>query len=223
MKFGPFDHGDLADGREGHAVDEGAADVPWIAGGLVVRPLEDRFARRGAAADRRPQEAVVRQPLDGLHGRFVACTVGLRVEFEAALLEIGDMLVADLREQHRLERQLLRDVAVERPRTGPEDRALSGAERLVAVGDVACRNLVLVEQVEHPLHRGLAGVGIDAGALQIVAGALEAHLLSDDAPGDGRLHARAGHHDAGAGDLVAFALGHRLRPFQQRRRPSAAC
>ena len=67
-----------------------------------------------------------------------------------------------------LERELLTEIAVERPRSGPEDRPLSGAERLVAIGDVARRDLALVEEIEHPFHRRDAGLGIDGRLLEIV-------------------------------------------------------
>src|SRR5262249_52863565 len=156
----------------------------------------------GATTDRRPEEAVVGQPFDRRHRRLVSALVGLGVELEPTLLAIGDELVADLGEERGLEVELLPEIAVERPGTSPEDAALSGAESLVAVCDVAGGDLVLVEEVEHPLHRLLARLRIDAGRLEVRAGALEAHLSRHDAPGDGRLDAGARHHDAGTDDLV---------------------
>src|SRR5262249_47045833 len=50
---------DLALSREAHAVDEGAADAPGMAGGLVVGAVQDGLPRTRAATDGRPQETVV--------------------------------------------------------------------------------------------------------------------------------------------------------------------
>ena len=74
---------------------------------------------------------------------------------------------------------------------------------------------MLVEEVQHPLHRFLARFRVHAGRLEILARAPEAHLLRDDAPGDGGLDARARHHDPGAGDGVAVAPSHRVRPCEE--------
>src|SRR5438270_698002 len=60
----------FADHRIRQAIDERTAYFPRVAGVLVIRPRQDRLARRAAAALRRPQEAVVRQPLDRLCGRL---------------------------------------------------------------------------------------------------------------------------------------------------------
>jgi hypothetical protein len=62
----------------------------------------------------------------------------------------------------------------------------------------------------------LPASGLTAAVFEVVAGALEAHLLGERCPGHRRLHARSRHHDAGARDLVAVALGHRLGPLDQR-------
>src|SRR5579862_6769088 len=196
------DDGNFPLGGESHAVDERAAQVPWRPCGLVVRFGENALPWGRAASCGGPQEAIVGEPLHGLHGRVVTAFVRLRVEFEAADFAIGPQRVADLGEQRRAEVEFLADVAVERPRTRPEDAALPGAEGLIAVGDVARGDLVFVEQVENPLHRCLAGVGIDAGLLQIVARPPEAHLRGHNAPRDGRLNRGTRHQDAGPRDLA---------------------
>ena len=58
--------------------------------------------------------------------------------------------------------------------------------------------------------------GLTAAVLRSAEARWKPSWPDDDAPGHGRLHAGAGHHDARAHDLVAVALGHRLRPVEQR-------
>ena len=124
---------------------------------------QDRFAGGSAAAFRGPQEAVIRQPFEGLHGGFVAAGVLLGVHLQAAQLEVGVQLAADIGERHGHESQALFYVAVQRPWAGPEHRAFTVAKRFVAVGDIAGRDFMLIEQVEHPLHGLHAGFRVDSG------------------------------------------------------------
>src|SRR3954471_684649 len=95
-KVGASLDGDLALFGELHTFHEGAAHLPGRARRLVVRLAEDRLAWRGAAAGGGPQEAVVGEPLHGSHRGIVPALVFLRVELQAALLEIGDALAPNV-------------------------------------------------------------------------------------------------------------------------------
>ena len=107
---------ELSNGKNQHVVFRGHN---YAADRFQEKLPQDRFARGAATPDGRPLEAVVRQPLDGFHGRRITAGVALGEDFEAAQLQKGMPLGTDQWNLSRGEVQLPGEAA-EDPRTNPQ-------------------------------------------------------------------------------------------------------